>query len=340
MHKNMSRTLTGVFLALLAVIGFFGINAASGFNAAASEDYHNWRQMDERWGGIYIGDYDTMARSGCLVTSIAIMAASSGAVDPDEYNPGTLANALKQAGGFTSGGAIASWAMINKVLPDVNFVETYYFSSWEQNGKIQEMQALTQKGYYLISQVGGHWVYIESINGSDVRMIDPASDSTSLFNSYSNENITELKVFTSKNLPSGIKFSEYVNNSDDAVKIYSSQDKSSSVIAEISAGQYVKLFVPDGNMGCVILGSDKGWVDVSRLSPAEPADVHKTGDINGDGTADTLDLAMLNDYIDSIGTVHEGISILRECEEKAADINSDGVVDDNDVLELLALICV
>ena len=63
------------------------------------------------------------------------------------------------------------------------------------------------------------------------------------------------------------------------------------------------------------------------------------GDINGDEIVNERDLSVLNHYIESQQTLPGGISMLRNCEIEAADINNDGLIDNNDVIDFLIMIC-
>ncbi len=371
MNCCKKRTFTGIIFIAVSLIAilFYPLKAS------AAEDYYKWRQNDSRWGSILLGDStQTMAQSGCLVTSIAILAVHSGAEDADSFNPGTFVTALNSINAF-SGGAIASWSKITEVVPDVQFVKKYTFTSSTQSGKAAEMKAINDEGYYMVCNVGNHWVFIESIDGSNVYMIDPAKDDTDLFSSYSLSSITELRVFSGKNAPqssttqtttaatttstttitvttttttttttatttnsSKYKTGEYYASAK-TVSIYSSASTNSSVIETVQKGYIVKITSFSGSMGCVQLGAEKGWISMSDLTYAGTQATLTKGDINDDGSVDKLDLALLNEYLSSLSELPDGISYLLESEIEAADLNNDGVVDNNDVLKYLSIIC-
>lgn len=211
MLNKKRKGLYGVTLAVLVFVGTF--NGSYGYNGAyAMEDYHSWSQMDERWADIPMG-YSNMAESGCFVTSIAIMAAHSGSVNPETFNPGVFAQAINGINGFTYGGALASWSTVSAIIPDVNIVGLNYFQSSDKSGKAEEIRSAMENGYYVICNVGNHWVFVENVTGDDVYMIDPAKDEVLMFDSYSNYNITEYEIITGKNPPS--LFTE--ENNDSAV---------------------------------------------------------------------------------------------------------------------------
>lgn len=200
MLNKKRKGLYGVTLAALVFAGAF--NGSYRYNEVyAMEDYHSWSQMDERWADIPMG-YSNMAESGCFVTSIAILAAHSGSVNPETFNPGVFAQAINGINGFTYGGAVASWSTVSAIIPDVNIVGLNYFQSSDQSGKADEIRSAMENGYYVICNVGNHWVFVENVADDDVYMIDPAKDEVLMFDTYSNYNITEYEIITGKNPPS------------------------------------------------------------------------------------------------------------------------------------------
>jgi uncharacterized protein YgiM (DUF1202 family) len=63
------------------------------------------------------------------------------------------------------------------------------------------MQSLMDQGYYLEAVVrnGGHFVAIDSVNGSNVTMMDPGSRATSLFDQYAASGVISLRLFKGAN---------------------------------------------------------------------------------------------------------------------------------------------
>lgn len=163
------------------------------------DEYREWSQLDSRWGNVAMGG-TTIRRSGCLLTSLAIMAVHSGSIDSralsnlgissiEEFNPGVLANAYTRVGGFSSGGAISSWGTINTLIPNITFGFDKYFTSTSQQGKVSELKELLANDWHIIARVnsasGYHWVYIESVNDNgSVTMCDPAMDTHDLYTGY------------------------------------------------------------------------------------------------------------------------------------------------------------
>lgn len=200
MLNKKRKGLSSIALAVLVVMGTLN-SFYTPYNAYAGEDYHSWRQMDERWADIPMG-YSNMGASGCLVTSIAIMAVHSGSENPDNFNPAVFATSLNGINAFTYGGAIANWSYVSAVIPDVEIHGVKSFQSYDQQGKADEIRSAMENGYYVICNVGNHWVFVEDIKGEDVYMIDPAKDDVLMFDSYNNYNISEYEILTGKNPPS------------------------------------------------------------------------------------------------------------------------------------------
>lgn len=356
MH-SIKKSMLSVVLAMLTFLGIiagtYTVPAAhAAEETAATEDYHLWRQMDPRWADVAIGG-STIRRSGCLVTSIAILAAHSGTRDPNTFNPGTFANDMSALGGFTSGGAIASWATITQVLPEVRVVDYTSFKSSDQAGKAAEIKARMDQGYYVVVNVNWHWVFVEGVVGDDVYMIDPAKDDVLMFDAYDNANIIEYEVFTGKNPPpafsapvegSVYETGEYCYTGEDDLDVYAAGTNAtnSDPVAQLRNGHIVNVIAinaDNGSKGYAMVNGIRVWLDLTQFTYAVPDDVLTSGDINSDGAVDCYDLALVNEYIKSLTYLPDGVSILSSCEIEAADINGDGIVDNADILGYLELVC-
>ena len=176
--------------------------SGSGCNSTGSTGpYAGWKQADPAWGSITIGSSgSTIASVGCLVTSVSMLIAKSGVpvnVDGD-FNPGTFVQKLNQVGGFQ--GANFVWGSVTQVAPSFHFVGKEYVSGMSQEQKLSVLQGLLNKGYYVVAEVKGntgqHWVAVDGINGSNVLMMDPASQSTSMWSQYDWRNTSEFASFS------------------------------------------------------------------------------------------------------------------------------------------------
>ena len=196
----------GIIRLLLTFLIVFGVLAGvyrPAQTANAAEDFRLWRQMDSRWGNTAIGG-SNVRRSGCYITSIAMVAVASGARTTDNFNPGVFAKQLNNIGAFNSSGGLSSWASVNKVVNEISISSANLnFKSTDQKGKAAEIKAALDKGSYVICNVGGHWVYVDGVIGDDVYMADPAKDDILMFKAYNNANITVYQLLKGKNPYSG-----------------------------------------------------------------------------------------------------------------------------------------
>ena len=461
MLNKKRKGLSGIALAVLVFMGTFN-GLYSPYNAHASEDYHTWRQTDERWADIPMG-YSNVGASGCLVTSISIMAVHSGSVNPDKFNPAIFVNALNGINGFTYGGGIASWSSVSAIIPDVQIMGVNRFNSSDQNDKADEIRSVMEDGYYVICNVGNHWVFVEDVTENDVYMIDPAKDDVLMFSSYNNYNITEYEILKGKNpsslssasaekatamttaftttnetkkktttttttektttsettttttttetttseittttetttsetttttttetttsetttttemttsetmtttemttsettttteittipettaIPESVEsisqttenkpVSEFYYSGEETTCIYTS---SGEIVAEIESGNMVNVQKIENGKGLVIIDGIEAWIDMTDMVFNLDWVTSVRGDINRDGKVDLYDLSLLNEYIKSLKFLPDGISILSQSEIETADINGDGVIDNEDILEYLSIIC-
>lgn len=175
--------------------------SGSGCNSTGSTGpYAGWKQGDPAWSTITIGNTNsTIGGVGCLVTSVSMLIAKSGvAVNVDgDFNPGTFVQKLNQVGGFQ--GANFVWGAVEKVAPNFQYVGKSYVSGQSQQQKLSTLQGLLDQGYYVVAEVKGntgqHWVAIDGINGSTVLMMDPASQSTSMWQEYNWANTSQYAYF-------------------------------------------------------------------------------------------------------------------------------------------------
>ena len=175
--------------------------SGSGCNSTGSTGpYAGWKQGDPAWSTITIGNTNsTIGGVGCLVNSVSMLIAKSGvAVNVDgDFNPGTFVQKLNQVGGFQ--GANFVWGAVEKVAPNFQYVGKSYVSGQSQQQKLSTLQGLLDQGYYVVAEVKGntgqHWVAIDGINGSTVLMMDPASQSTSMWQEYNWANTSQYAYF-------------------------------------------------------------------------------------------------------------------------------------------------
>ncbi|MDE5854692.1 MAG: dockerin type I repeat-containing protein [Ruminococcus sp.] len=330
------------------------------------DEYRSWSQLDERWGSTPMGG-TTIKQSGCLLTSLAIMAVHSNSIDNtamenlgisdiEQFNPSVLANAYTNVNGFTSGGAIASWGTVHQIIPQIEWGKDAYFTNTEKYSVASELADMMSDGWHVIARValpygGFHWVYIEDVkNDGNIVMCDPAKDESDLYTAYPNGLQGEYWILKGTN-PPVISYSdtsdkenivttsetdEYFLQSEEPVNIYSDIE-SGSVTAILTKGNVVNISEYNGNYGLIESDDFTGWVDVNILTQTETY-YQLAGDINNDGSVDKYDLALLNAYIQQKTLLPDGISILSAAELSAADINCDGTINYVDVISYLQMI--
>ncbi len=199
-----------------AETGGFSITAnAAGEQASIYDEYLSWSQLDTRWGSTPMGG-SNIRSSGCLLTSLAIMAVHSDSIDDEamknlkisnieEFNPGKLADAYSGVNGFTSGGAIASWGTIHQLVPQIEWGADKYFKSTDKKKVADELNSLMDEGWHIIARVNNgyfHWVYIREVDeNGDIIMSDPAKEEESLYEAYPNGLQGEYWMIKGKKAP-------------------------------------------------------------------------------------------------------------------------------------------
>lgn len=185
-------------------------------DGSSAGSYVGWKQTDSRWKDVVLGGGTDSSRSigniGCLATSISMLIAKSGAIDglptantlKGNFNPGTFVEAMNKAGGFDSGGNLY-WANVKKVVP--NFV---YDSSSKQTlsglSRAAKLKAInnkiSQSNTYCVVEVKGgqgqHWVAVDSVNGTNIKMLDPGSKATNLWKEYDYRRTSMIQCFKKK----------------------------------------------------------------------------------------------------------------------------------------------
>lgn len=185
-------------------------------DSSSAGSYVGWKQTDSRWKNVVLGGGTDSSRSigniGCLATSISMLIAKSGAIDSlptgntlkGNFNPGTFVEAMNKAGGFDSGGNLY-WANVEKVVS--NFV---YDSSSKQlllglsrTDKLKAIKnKISQSNTYCVVEVKGgqgqHWVAIDSVNDTNIKMLDPGSKATNLWKEYDYKKTSVIQCFKKK----------------------------------------------------------------------------------------------------------------------------------------------
>ena len=185
-------------------------------DGSSAGSYVGWKQSDSRWKDVVLGGGTDSSRSigniGCLATSISMLIAKSGAIDSlptgntlkGNFNPGTFVEAMNKTGGFDSGGNLY-WENVSKAVP--NFVydssSKQTLSGLSKDDKLRVINnKISQPNTYCVVEVKGgqgqHWVAIDSVNGTNIKMLDPGSKATNLWKEYDYKRTSMIQCFKKK----------------------------------------------------------------------------------------------------------------------------------------------
>ncbi len=182
------------------ILAFLIMMSCICISVSASGDYRTWLQSDGRWGSISFGNVgDTIAKSGCAITSIAKLMVHTQAVpdDTSQFNPGIFCTFLKQRGGFTENGWLY-WAKVNDYTSSFRYVDVYSVEGKSAGEKTEKIKSYIDSGYAVVVAVkySGHYVAVDKVENGIVYIMDPASnDRTRLFDSYDNAGVMTLRIF-------------------------------------------------------------------------------------------------------------------------------------------------
>lgn len=162
-------------------------DSGGGSNYASSGSYTTWKQCDSRWGSNKMGASQTICGAGCTSTSVAIALAKSGVSNSlSTLNPGTFVNWMNNNGGYIGSnggpGNLLVWGAVTSLAPSFKY-KGYTSLSGSDSQKIQVLKNALNNGEYIIASVnnGGHWVFVDYIEGNNVYIIDPGRNVTNLF---------------------------------------------------------------------------------------------------------------------------------------------------------------
>lgn len=132
---------------------------------------------------------------------------------------------------------------------------------------------------------------------------------------------------------------EYYNTSKSEIDVLASPDENGARIASIYPGGIVNVCSEQEGYGKIVSSGLTGWVNLEKMAVSADETDHLKGDINGDENVDVTDLSLLYEYLRKRSITGDGISLFNKAEHDAADMNSDDVIDEKDLLSLLDLIC-
>ena len=178
----------------------------------ASANYTSWKQTDAAWGKVVLGggtDSDrSIGKIGCLVTSIAMLIEKSGVlsmsplptmVSAATFNPGTFAQALNNVNTFDSGGSLTDYRKVTQVVPKFVYQSIISLDGLSQTDKLNKISSTLNQGLYctahVISRSGTHFVAIDTVEGNTIKMFDPGSNATNMWQAYDYEETDKIVCF-------------------------------------------------------------------------------------------------------------------------------------------------
>ena len=175
--------------------------SSSGCVGGSTGEFSKWKQYEGEWADtVYVGSSGkTIHQIGCLATSVSMLVAKSGVpVNVDPLNPGTFVNYLNEHNGFSGGDFV--WSSVSSVAPTFHFVDKVSVAGMTREQKLAKITELVnQPNTYVVAEVKGntgqHWVAIDGVNGNNVIMMDPGSDSTDMWSQYNWNNTSTLAYF-------------------------------------------------------------------------------------------------------------------------------------------------
>ena len=128
---------------------------SNSFTYAFSGNYKSWKQYGSSWSSMTLGSSsDTVAESGCAITSAAILMVQSGSITDNDFNPGVIVEYLNQHGGFNSSGLL-DWTSLSAYAPDFRYItdRDNVLHGKTELEKAQEIKNYLDEGYYVMVRI-------------------------------------------------------------------------------------------------------------------------------------------------------------------------------------------
>ena len=158
-----------------------------------STDYTSWSQGDPAWGQTALGDVHTLAESGSLVSSIAILMCYSGAYDPAQLNPGILRDWFDAKEMISHSSSQSKDALLSFGMMTARLSPRFYYASQENLDLDLPMENVCAKinwyhnnGYQVVARVkdSGHYVAVGEALAEDAVIYDPGTVSRDYLSEY------------------------------------------------------------------------------------------------------------------------------------------------------------
>lgn len=188
--------------------------------AGSTGAFASWRQFDDKWKNIPLGDTSSIGQAGCLVTSISMQMARSGTKIGSlpsgfkEFNPGAFVTSSNNNGGFAGGGNYA-WQGYQTIAPNWGVGDFISLGTGSNKVLADAVSKELSTGYgsgnyqkFLVLQIhhatsSQHWVAVNGVTDGKVTIFDPAKNGTSLDENYNNWVVDGYRVMYAKDVPFG-----------------------------------------------------------------------------------------------------------------------------------------
>ncbi len=291
------KKIIALLIVFATVLSVFSLIPALKVNAAGTETpFYDWKQYDPQWKDVYIGN-NTIGNIGCYVTSAAMLIVYGGLRTEADFDPATLVSELKAVGGFA--GNLIYKGKINKAVKGFDYHSEVLLGKTKAE-KTESISYYLNKGYYIVAGVKnlGHYVAIREVKDGVVYMMDPASESTVLFDYYAVSGVTKIFLYTStgkkvnindgnSNVGSTTPDKTYVKGiykTTDDLNLREEATTASTALTVIPEGTEITVTEIDGGWGKVTYNGEEGYVyleyttlisetkDPSELSSEEPSE--------------------------------------------------------------------
>ena len=162
-----------------------------------------YNQADSRWGSVNLGySNDTIAHSGCALTSVAIALTCTGQMDTSSFSPAVLNQALIRNNGYVGEAIYWNNSAIRDFVSTFNMEQYYTFpKSTSTSEKTNYLQGGLASNHMAIVHIEnsehtrGHWVVLQSVNTTNntFTCLDPGGG---LISTYSIDDVDRVIYYT------------------------------------------------------------------------------------------------------------------------------------------------
>ncbi|MFD2171559.1 C39 family peptidase [Tumebacillus lipolyticus] len=140
-----------------------------------------FKQNASPWGTALMGGGDTMTKSGCTVSSVAMALRHKGiTISGSAADPGTLNTWLKSNGGYS--GNLLVWGAVPKLSSKITFDGRYTSGTSLSAATLRSYLDGGNKAIIANVRSGAHWVLLTNHNGGTVFNVNDPGYSTTTHN--------------------------------------------------------------------------------------------------------------------------------------------------------------